>query len=244
MTGWRVAALAGILAITGLGGTAQGEPVTTPIVVELFTSQGCSSCPPADAILADLAERDGVIALALHVDYWDHLGWRDSFASPMNAKRQRAYAKAFGERTVFTPQIVVNGRHGVIGSRRDEVEVAVDMGGSGAMPAVLGIEADADGLRVTLAAAETATPPSRVLFVVYAHPQTVAITRGENSGQDVTYHNVVTSMMRLGDWHGEERRWDLPIPEEAKGVAILVQAEETMEILGAAGHDLVPEADR
>lgn len=243
MTGWRLAVLAGLLAIAGPGGAAwAGSP--SPVVVELFTSQGCSSCPPADAILADLAEREGVIALALHVDYWDHLGWRDSFASPMHAKRQRAYAKAFGERTVFTPQIIVNGRHGVIGSRRDEVEAAVGAAASATMPVDLGIAAEAGGLTVTLAATRTPMPAARVLFVVYAHPQTVAITRGENSGQAVTYHNVVTGLMRLGEWHGEARRWDLPIPQEARGVAILVQAEETMEILGAAGREFGPEVDR
>ena len=243
MTGWRVAVLAGLLAMAGQGSVAAAGPQAS-VVVELFTSQGCSSCPPADSILADLAERDGVIALALHVDYWDHLGWRDSFASPMNAKRQRAYAKAFGERTVFTPQIIVNGRHGVIGSRRDEVEAAVDGAAGASMPAELGIVAEADGLTVTLAAAAAPPPAARVLYVVYAHPQDVEITRGDNSGQDVTYHNVVTSLMRLGEWHGEARRWDLPIPQEAKGVAILVQAEDTMEILGAAGHEFAPEADQ
>jgi hypothetical protein len=207
----------------------------SPVVVELFTSQGCSSCPPADALLAEITQRPDVIALALHVDYWDYLGWQDSFASPAFTKRQRSYAKALGERMVYTPQIVVNGRRGVIGSRRDEVEAAIAEAHGAAPVAVLTLETTDEGLVVTIAAAGE-RPAAAVSYVLFAPPQTVEISRGENRGRSLDYHNVVRSWMMLDDWTGQARRWVLPLPQEARGAVVLVQDRETRAILGAAQH--------
>jgi hypothetical protein len=207
------------------------------VVVELFTSQGCSSCPPADALLAELAERDDIIALALHVDYWDYLGWHDSFASPAFTKRQKAYAEAFGERMVYTPQIVVDGRKGIVGSKADAVKAAIAAALDRPDAVDVAIEAGADGLSVAVSAGSVPVPEAIVSLVTYAGPQTVAITRGENSGHAITYTNPVRSWMRLGDWHGEAASWRVPFPEDAAGVAVLVQEAESMAILGAAHHE-------
>ena len=207
------------------------------VVVELFTSQGCSSCPPADALLADLAARDDVIALALHVDYWDYLGWHDSFASPAFTERQKAYAHALGERMIYTPQMVVDGREGIVGSKADAVRAAIAAGLARPDTADVSIEAEAEGLSVRLAARRAPVPAAVVNLVTYAAPQTVAITRGENSGHAITYTNPVRSWMRLGSWRGDAAVWTVPFPEDAAGVAVLVQDAESMAVLGAARHE-------
>ena len=207
-----------------------------PVVVELFTSQGCSSCPPADALLAELSERPGVIALALHVDYWDYLGWQDSFASPAFTKRQRAYAKAMGERMVYTPQVVVQGRHGVVGSRREDIEAAIAAVAAEPSAVSLTLEAAPEGLVVRLEPGSGPVGETSVSYMLYAAPQTVAISRGENNGHSITYHNVVRSWMMLGPWTGEPARWLVPYPQDARGVAVLVQDRKTKAILGAAAH--------
>lgn len=207
-----------------------------PVVVELFTSQGCSACPPADALLAELADRPGIIALALHVDYWDYLGWADSFASPAFSKRQRSYAKAFGERMVYTPQIVVQGRVGIVGSRTEEIEAAIAAAAAEPLPVTVSLTAQEDGVAVVLDPASGPVGEASVSYMVYAEPQTVRIGRGENTGLDLTYRNVVRSWMMLGRWHGEPVRWVVPRPQDALGVAVLVQDPETRAILGAAMH--------
>lgn len=207
------------------------------VVVELFTSQGCSSCPPADALLAELTERADVIALALHVDYWDYLGWHDSFASPAFTRRQKAYAHAFGERMVYTPQMVVDGRKGIVGSKTDAVKAAIAAALDRPDTAEVQIEAGADRLSVAIAAQRGPAPEAVVSLVSYAAPQTVVITRGENSGHAITYTNPVRSWMRLGEWSGEATVWSVPFPEDAAGLAVLVQDAESMAILGAAHYE-------
>ena len=208
-----------------------------PVVLELFTSQGCSSCPPADAFLVELAEREGIIALALHVDIWDYLGWQDSFARSAFTKRQHAYAAAFGERMIFTPQMIVDGRAHFVGSNRAEIEAAIAEARERPFPVTVTIEAGADGLSVHVGEAP-GTPPATVSYVIHAAPQEVSITSGENGGATHLYANPVTKWLRLGGWTGEAMTWPLPLSEEEGGIAVLVQDAETMEVLGAAALSL------
>ena len=189
----RAAAIALLLPI-GAAAEAPG-----PVVVELFTSQGCSSCPPADRLLSKLAERDDVIALALHVDYWDYIGWEDRFADPAYTKRQRAYARARGERMIYTPQMVIGGTQNVVGTRPDEVLAALDAVAS-AGPA---LSARREGERIRIEAPALEVPQPLVVHLVRLDPaETVAISRGENAGRVIDYTNIVTSWEALGVWDG------------------------------------------
>lgn len=177
------------------------EPATQPVaVMELFTSQGCSSCPPADALLAAHAGRDDILALAWHVDYWDYLGWRDTLARPAHAERQRAYAKRLGE-GVYTPQLVVNGVIQGIGHRRDEVAEMLDAAKRGAAFVPLAVRRNGSGFHVSLSAggASLARVEDATLFLVWFDPtRVVPIERGENAGRRMVYRNTVRGMQMLG----------------------------------------------
>ncbi|WP_316014003.1 DUF1223 domain-containing protein [Roseobacter sp. HKCCA0434] len=224
----RSIALAAILLATPL--TAQvGD---RPVVVELFTSQGCSSCPPADDFLAELAERDNVIALSLHVDYWDYLGWQDPFASPAMTARQRAYAARQGTRSVFTPQMIVQGQLSAVGHRRPEVNAAIAAVAdrAGATVELMRVE---DHLEVRIAPLRPDLSGT-VHVVSYDEPHVQDIARGENGGRRLTYTNVVTGWMTLGRWNGQDMRTTIPMPVMGRGVAVLVQDGEAGPILGAA----------
>ncbi len=218
----------------GLAGSASAQD---PVLVELFTSQGCSACPPADALLAELATRDDVIALALHVDYWNYLGWQDIFSTPANTRRQRAHIEALGGRVVFTPDIVVNGAASMIGSRRAEVLAAIEQ--AKATPAALAVEVRHEGSAMVAditPRGETETP-ARVLYFVYETPVTVEVTRGENAGRRLTYHNAVRSWSSLGDWSGEAQRFEAPVPQDALGVAVVVERISDGRVLGAGRYE-------
>jgi hypothetical protein len=172
-----------------------------PIVVELFTSQGCSSCPPADAMVADLARRDGVIALSLHVDYWDYIGWPDTFASAAHTARQEAYARAAGERMVYTPQIIVNGEDRVVGSDTLAVMEKLQAHAGATTPVDLQVSREGGELRISADAVHLAQPLD-VMLVRYVPEDEVVITGGENAGLTMAYHNIVTSWTHLGHWDG------------------------------------------
>lgn len=225
------------LAIALLAAPAAADE-SRPVVVELFTSQGCSACPPADALLRELADEPDIIALGLHVDYWDYLGWRDIFAMPAATARQQAYADAFGERMVYTPQVVVNGREGIVGSRRSEILGAIEIARTQPMPAHLAIAAEAGGLLVRIAPADETVPSATVSYLTHQPPQSVAIGRGENGGATFIYANPVTGIMRLGPWSGEAAEWRLPMPSHEGRIVVLVQDTETLAVLGAAVHPL------
>ena len=214
-------------------------------VVELFTSQGCSSCPPADEFLGELAARDDVIALSLPVDYWDYLGWADTLASNDNTQRQRAYAEARGDMQVYTPQMVVNGQEHVVGSRRSTVEDAIDrLDGSLTVPITM--TSAGDSTKVTIGSANTETPDKGMIWLaLYDEPVTVPIARGENSGKTITYTNVVRKLRPVAMWKGEEMVVDLPKSEmmhaDATRCAIILQTELPNglpgPIIGAAAID-------
>ncbi len=205
----------------------------SPVVVELFTSQGCSSCPPADALLAKLAQRDDVIALALHVDYWDYLGWKDSFGSPAFTSRQRGYAKAAHKRTVYTPQVVVQGeRHAVGNQVKDVVQLIADYRDQ-AQPVALDISRVGDMLEISVKATGASVGRSVVQLVRYMPEQTVTIKAGENAGRRIVYSNIVTRWTRLTDWNG---RGAIRIKTKVRGsepIVVLVQSDDYGPIIAA-----------
>ena len=200
-------------------------------VVELFTSQGCSACPPADKVLGQIAKDPETIALTFAVDYWDYLGWRDTYAKPEFTRRQRQYAKARADHAVFTPQAVLNGRSAVIGSRKDEIRASLDvMRDNGETPS-LNVTARIEGDRVvvTLPARDHAGEAS-IWIAGYLPPKTVDIGAGENRDTAVTYVNVVDRMQVVGMWSGEAATLELPLadvaPEGTAGLAVIVQAKK------------------
>jgi hypothetical protein len=209
----------------------------SPVVVELYTSQGCSSCPPADAYLAELADRRDVIALSLHVDYWDYLGWRDPFAAPEHAKRQKHLAKLRGERMIYTPQMVVDGAAAVVGSDREAVEAALAAAMTRRDVVEVRLVPDGEMLRAEAHAAEPLDVD--VVYMIYDHPTEMTIDRGENAGASVEYVNTVRALMPLGKWRGGTARWLLPAPPDARGVALIVQDADGA-VLGAARHEIAP----
>lgn len=212
-----------------------------PVVVELFTSQGCSSCPPADAMLRDLARMDGVIALSLHVDYWDYIGWPDSFASPAHSSRQEAYARDAGERMVYTPQVIVGGQDRLIGGDAVAVMERINAHADLRTPVALSLDFERGRLRVE-APALTLQRPLLVQVVRYIPEDEVVITGGENAGLTVAYGNIVTSWETVGAWTGEEGL-DLDLPlEGTEPVAVILQEAGPGAVRAAATLD--PETGR
>ena len=214
-------ALATVLATTAV---AQEQP----IVVELFTSQGCSSCPPADAFLTDLAhKRADVLALAFHVTYWDYLGWKDPYSLDAATARQRAYARSLGADGVYTPQMVVDGAAGFVGSSRPDGMAAI----AGATHKTVAVSVARDGqtLLVTVGAG---AGQAQVLLVGFDPSHQTPIGRGENSGRTLTESNIVRSLTAIGSWTGSAvaLRQSLPVGE---GFAVLLQAKDG-RIIGAA----------
>lgn len=208
-----------------------------PVVIELFTSQGCSSCPPADALLGELAERDDVLPLALHVDYWDYIGWKDEFADPGHAERQRGYSRAAGMRTIYTPQMVVSGQDHVVGYK--PMKVADLIAKHREVPAVAIVDATRTGDAVSVSVAPSGDGPGQsfVVLVTYQPKETVAIRRGENAGRTYTYHNIVSDMAVLGLWDGQST-FDKTVNVPADGsYAVIVQTGEAGAIIAAARVD-------
>ena len=183
----------------------------SPVVVELFTSQGCSSCPPADAFLHKLAKRDDVIALAMHVDYWDYIGWKDVFASPENTKRQRAYARAGGRKMIYTPQMIINGREHVVGNRPRDVVDLIDKHKGDGSDVELTLERVGDTVEIRAEASKPLQGELVVQLIRYRPQATVDIKRGENAGRKLSYANVVTELAVLGNWNARE-----PLTMQAK----------------------------
>lgn len=229
-----VSAVGGLWLMAGAPLAAQ---TTTGVVVELYTSQGCASCPPADAFMAELAQADGVIALSLHVDYWDYIGWEDSFADPRFTERQKAYARAAGSRMVYTPQMIIGGTDRVEGNTPDAVVKFVGKHIAWDSPVTLAVSRDGDLLTI-LAEADPPLSGGAMVQVVRLMPEaTVSIERGENAGRAVTYHNIVTSWERVGDWPGTA---PLSMQAEVAGdepVVVIVQEQGPSRILAAARVD-------
>lgn len=208
---------------------------TSAVVVELFTSQGCSSCPPADALLGELAQRPDVVALAFHVDYWDYIGWKDPFASPATTARQRQYAGTLGLRIVYTPQMVVDGRIDVVGSYRREVESAIET--SAARPKLaVRIEDDGQGGHRAVIPAGDSGEEATIWLAILDSQQETKVGRGENGGRTLREFNIVREWRQIGTWNGSAVT--LPLDpaagEDRNACAVIVQSGATGPILGAA----------
>ncbi|HZO45878.1 MAG TPA: DUF1223 domain-containing protein [Xanthobacteraceae bacterium] len=211
-------------------------------IVELFTSQGCSSCPAADKLLGEMINDPSLVAISLPMDVWDYLGWKDTLADPRNTARWQAYSKSRGDRERYTPQVVVNGAAHALGSDRSAIEKAIVK--SRQNEAVMSVPVNAarngDGLTITL---PDGTPAAAATVTVWALAKavTVMITRGENKGRTVTYHNVMRRLVNLGPWNATTNRWTVPLRDLAgdgiDSAAVLVQTgtpEMPSIMLGAA----------
>lgn len=222
----------------GLSGSASAEPRT---VVELFTSQGCSSCPAADKLLGELAKDPSIIALSLPVDYWDYLGWKDTLASPLHTAKQRAYSRARGDREIYTPQVVVNGVIPVIGSEKSHINDAISQTRGKAMSLPVQLSASGDKLTVSVPDAKDGAAKGEVWIYGVAGVTPVAIGRGENAGRKITYYNVARRLVKVGDWTGKAASWTIPADQirvdGVDGAAAILQSgnsEKPGLMLGAA----------
>jgi hypothetical protein len=205
-----------------------------PVVVELFTSQGCSSCPPANAYLNELSkDRRDVLALAFHVTYWDRLGWKDPFSLPAATQRQDQYGHRFGDGS-YTPEMVVDGAAGMVGSDRGDVTSAIEKAKrNGRTAAAVSVtrNGDKNGEQVSIQVG-AGTGNAKVLLIGFDHEHTTAIGRGENSGRTLTEANVVRSIRSVGQWSGSQLRVSEPFPE-GQDVAVVLEAPGG-QIVGAS----------
>lgn len=231
-TGWQ------ILLCALIGFATPGQAQQSPVVVELFTSQGCAACPPADKLLETLADRDDVIALALHVDYWDYIGWTDSFGHAQFSNRQKAYARAKGRGSVYTPQMIIGGIDEVKGSSMAQV--------TGTLGTHLSMKLTRNAVEVSLSgtqgqdviieaiAPEGLPYAADVQLVRYKDAESVDITAGENEGRSVTYRNIVTSWRVLGTWDGVLPFRETVTVEGSDAVVIVIQEQGMGPIIAAA----------
>jgi len=211
---------------------------SSPVVIELYTSQGCSSCPPADEYLGELAARRDVLALAFHVDYWNYIGWEDPFSSPEATARQRAYARLMNLRAVYTPQMVIDGATHEVGSHRAAVASAIKA--AAALPkASLVLMNDGAGYKVMIGdgagAMAALAEPATVWLVEYDRELVTDVQRGENAGKMLTAYNVVRTFRAIGEWNGAATEIALPPAEtDAEACAVIVQAGPVGPVYAAA----------
>lgn len=232
-------ALAGVL----VSGPASAEQKPdAKIVLELFTSQGCSSCPPADALLKSYTGRDDIIALTMPVDYWDYLGWKDTFASPRNAERQRNYARHRGDGAVYTPQVVVNGLQHAIGSNPRKIDSAMksvmDAGGLMRVPVSFKVKGGAISIEMGEAAVSLGPDGATVWLGIVQKSATVPVRSGENGGKSLSYFNIVRQMSAVGMWEGKAGVIHLAknsvMSGDTDACVVLIQQGTDGPIIGAA----------
>jgi len=213
----------------------------TRAVVELFTSQGCSSCPPADKLLAELAGDPSLVAMSVPIDYWDYLGWKDTLADPRNTARQKGYAHVRGDGQVYTPQAVINGSIHALGSDRAAIEHAIEKARGSGPGSLLPVRLAVGDGRITLDLPQAPDGPAEAWLCGLSKAATIVIGRGENKGRTITYHNAVRRWVKLGDWSGHAISWSIPVQTLAgEGIdeaAVLLQvgtSDKPRAILGAA----------
>jgi hypothetical protein len=233
-----------LLAVAAALGTFATTAHAAPprAVIELFTSQGCSSCPPADKLLGDLAKDPGVIAISLPVDYWDRLGWKDTFAKHAFTERQQAYAAVRGDGQVYTPQAVVNGSVHAVGSQAAAIEAAT-AATSQTLRVPVSAERKAENILVSIGAAEGQAVEGTVVLLPLLASREVAIGRGENARSRVTYSNIVRDIIPAAQWSGKPIRLAIPADKfkEFDGLVVLLQAGSIAKpgaVLGAARTSL------
>lgn len=243
---WVIPAAVVTAAVIAAGSSAQPAPTRAhlrdapvePVIVELFTAQGCAGCPEANARLEAVADEPGVIALTYAVDYWDYLGWEDTFARPEFAQRQRAYSRPLRIRDVSTPQVVIDGRRQVAGAQDAALKAAIEEEAARRVfPPE--IEFRESGDQVGVGSGRAPAGGAEVVAVIYKPgPQTVQIGRGDNRGRTVRHVNVVRAVRNLGEWTGRPALFDLPQGvEDGEAVAVLVQARGDRRILNGAVLD-------
>ena len=201
----------GVCAIVAIIRPAHAEPRA---VVELFTSQGCSSCPPADKIIGELAKDPSVIALSKPIEYWDSLGWKDTLADSRFSARQKAYSQTRGDRDVYTPQVIVNGSVHVIGSDRSKIDSAIGdtRKADGVMSVPVTVALAGKQINVSVAASDKSPAAHGEVWICSVSKAVpIMIGRGENRGKEVTYHNVVRTLLKVGDWNGTSGSWTVPL---------------------------------
>ena len=211
---------------------------TDLVVVELFTSQGCAACPPADEMVAELATHDDVLALSLHVDYWNYLGWADTFSHSAFTERQYAYGHAAGSTMVYTPQLIVGGIDPVMGARAMEVVDLIAAHRNAPRPVTFEVQPAASGVIVSAVwVGDSAAPEMMVQLVRYSAHEVVDITRGENAGRVAEYHNVARQWQVISEWSGRNTfAAEIPLDPNLEE-AIIVQVAGHGPILGAARLD-------
>jgi hypothetical protein len=222
--------LASMLALAGLAAAARPAAAEPRAVIELFTSQGCSSCPAADKLLGDLSRDPSLVTMSLPVDYWDYLGWKDTLALNGHTSRERAYAKARGDREVYTPQVVVNGMMHALGSDKAAIERAIlqTRQHSAALSLPVNVSITGNTVNVDVPAAKDAHAAAEVWLCPLAGSVSVPVGRGENHGRTLTYTNVVRRWVKLGDWTGKAQSYTVPLKDLQGGdidrLAVMVQA--------------------
>lgn len=219
-------------ALLGFSPVAQAQDA--PVVVELFTSQGCSSCPPADAMLLELAKREDVIALALHVDYWDYIGWKDPFADPAHTARQRAYAVRNDRRSIYTPEMIVGGLTDVVGAKPMELSKAIAQHAEQPDPVTLDLHREGDTLHIRAQVAGKVDGPMAVHLLRYTPLKSSKIKRGENAGKTLDYANIVEGWKVIEEWDGTAPlSLTAPISGD-KPAVVIIQQGKVGPILAAA----------
>ena len=231
--------LGSALIAVGLSGPAAAEDAAPPVVVELFTSQGCSSCPPAEAFLSELVDHDGIVALEYHIDYWDYIGWEDPYAEPVFTDRQRRYAAQLGSRYVYTPQMVVNGTAHEVGSDRSAILALIDQSRRLQHDnPVIDIAPMTEGTKTIVLSISGPEPdaPHDIVLVTYDATHRTEVKRGENRGKVLENRNVVRALAKIGEWRGGSMKKSVDLAGMAGdgGCAVLIQQPGSGPILAAA----------
>lgn len=225
-----------IVVVLTLGWATSAYGQARQVVVELYTSQGCSSCPPADELLRELSTRDDVIPLAFHVDYWDYIGWKDPFARPENTRRQKEHSHRLGLRHIYTPQMIIQGAANVVGSNKWEIDRAIKKTRHFAtLP--INLSHHKKGVLDIEIPGAASKEPATVYLITFDDKHTTTIKRGENGGRQLSYFNVVRDMQPIGTWTGETFKKSVNVHAMAAAGrdagAVIVQSKRTGRIIGA-----------